>query len=413
MSFQPICVLCLSDCDRGGGVTSCNHYLCSRCAARLPTAAPCPLCQRPYQLIKLDHPNVQQLLQDGATALERTEKVISSQMRHYQQVIRRMRQALAMLHSQNQEMSRRRQQEQTECAAAVSRAQALQAEVCRLREDLTRASSKRAASQQQPPPLPPSPPQQRAHVMADPRVTHDSDGHPHNAPNTLGVCHTPSAQIIPPPLAVRHAPFASTSAVGAKAPDTFSRGSWQRPSGASSPSLSSHPQWQHRRHHSHGNGGEVRDAAVESAPPLGWSASSLIAKRHRADSDPSLSQGRVGDVCVSLAQPGASSNAGRNVALTPRTHALASLQHQLPHQSSRAAAWGPGSGDGSDSAGPRVDFRLTTPLAAALHQQPQPQPQPSHPLNSFMQAGTSYLLRPSLKPHQRLFSSPRDGPVSL
>ncbi|CAG9570901.1 conserved hypothetical protein [Leishmania major strain Friedlin] len=420
MSFQPICVVCLGDCNRDGGVTSCNHYLCSRCVSRLPAAAPCPLCQQPYQLVTLDHPNVQQLLQDGATVLGRTEKVIVSQVRHYQQVIHRMRQALAMLHGQNQDMARQSQRKQAECAAAVSQAQALQEEVCRLREELAHATtaatcaySQRKTSQQQSQPPPPQQ-QQRAHMLADPRVTHASGGYSHGAPKTVEVCQTPAGQIIPPPLAGRHAPFLPAGVVGARASDTSPRGSWPRPSVTSSPSPSSHSHGQHRGHHSHGNGGESRGAAasetsassaVGAAPPLGWSASSLIAKRHRSDSNPSLPRRRVDDIRASLPQPAASVGAGAKVALTPRTHATVSPQQRPPHQSSHAFAHQSGSG-GGDSPGPSIDFWLTTPLAAAAQQQ-------SRRPDSFMPAGTSYMPRSSSKPLQRLFSSPRDGPRSF
>ncbi|KAG5484298.1 hypothetical protein LSCM4_07864 [Leishmania orientalis] len=423
MSFQPICVLCLSDCDRGGGVTSCSHYFCSRCVARLPTAAPCPLCQRPYQLIQLDHPNVQPLMQDGATALERTEKIISSQVRHYQQVIRRMRQALTLLHDQNQNMTRQHQQRHAQCTAAVSQSQALKAEVSRLREELThataaatQASLQRVVSQQQPTPLPP-PYQHEVHMLADPRVTHASGGYTHGAAKTVADCRTPSGQIIPLPLATCHAPFAPGDAVGAKVPDTAPRDSWPHPSKALLASPSRHSHGQHRQHHSSGDGGEGRGVAVreaktvsaaEVAPPLGWSASSLIAKRHRPNSDPALSRRRVDDRCVSMAQPAACLSADcANVALTPRSHAVASLQQRLPHQSTHASARGSGNSGGGDSAGPHVDFRLTTPLSAALQQQ-----QSRHP-DAFSRAAASYVPRPSPKPLQRLFSSPRSCPNSF
>ncbi|KAG5483984.1 hypothetical protein LSCM1_05835 [Leishmania martiniquensis] len=421
MSFQPICVLCLSDCDRGGGVTSCSHYFCSRCVARLPTAAPCPLCQRPYQLIQLDHPNVQQLMQDGATALGRTEKIISSQVRHYQQIIRRMRQALAMLHSQHQDMTRQHQQRHAQCAAAMSQSQALEVEVCRLREELAhvtavaaQTSVQRMVSQQQPTP-PPPPRQQQAHMLANPRATLAHGGRTDGAPKTVADCHTPSGQIIAPPSAARLPPFAPPDAAGANAPDTSPRGSWPHSSRAVLSSPSRHSHGPHRPHYSSGNGGEARGVAVreaatssaaEAAPPLGWSASSLIAKRHRPNSDPGLLRRRVDDSCALLAQPAAGLGADcASVALTPRSHAMASLQQRPPRQSNHAAARGSENSGLGDSAGPNADFRLSTPLADALQQQQQ-----SLRPGAFSRAAASYMQRPSPKPLQRLFSSPRSGP---
>ncbi|GET86867.1 hypothetical protein, conserved [Leishmania tarentolae] len=413
MSFQPICVLCLGDCNRDGGITSCNHYFCSRCISRLPAAAPCPLCQRPYQLVKLDYPNAQQLLQDGATALERTEKLIISQVRHYQEVIRRMRQALVMLHGQHQDMRQKSQEKQAECATAVSQAQALQAEVFRLREDLarataavTRASSQRTTPQKQSQPPPPRQ-QQREHMFSDPQVAHASDRHPHGAPQTAKVYHTPTGQIIPPPLAGPHAPFTAASAVRARTLDSSPRGSWPRPSVASSPSLSSHAHGQYRRHHEHGSGGETRGAAVsetltpsavEVAPPLGWSETSLIAKRHRTDSNPVLPQRRVDDAHVTVPRSAASLGAG----------AKASPQQRPLHQSSHAFARQPRSG-GGDSSGPSIDYWLTTRQAAALQQHPK---QSRHP-DSFMQTSTSHMPRLASKPLKGLFPSPRDTPKSF
>ncbi|KAG5509508.1 hypothetical protein JKF63_06213 [Porcisia hertigi] len=430
MSFQPICVLCLSDCDRGGGVTSCNHYLCSRCVARLPTAAPCPLCQQPYQLVKLDNPNVQQLLQDGTMALERMSKVTGSQLRHYQQIVCRMRQALAMLHDQHQDMAQRRQRKEAECAAAVSRVQGLQAEVCRLREELAHAtaasaataSTIRASSQRTVPhpqaPLQSSPHQPPVRVLGDSRATHPSGGYRHEAPRAIEMCQTPSGQIIPSSSAVHHGPFVPTGAVGVKAPHLSPRGHWPRASAASSPSSSSHLHGQHRGHHLCADGSDVRSAAagekltsstVVSAAPLGWSASSLIAKRHRADSDPSLARRRVDGHGASPAQSPAGFSASTNVVLTPRSHAAASLQPRQPHQSTHASMRGPGSGGGGgDTTGSGVNFWLSTPQGGALQH-----PQQSRRLDSLTQGGNPYMSRPSSKPLQRLFSSAHDGSKSF
>lgn len=307
MSFQPICGLCLSDCDRRGSVTSCSHFLCSRCLSRLPTAAPCPLCHRPCRMMVLDQPEVQPLLQSGATALDQVGRVVGTQLRHYQQVNRRMRQALEMLHGQYQALRREREEEAAAHAGEAQKTRALETECRRLRERLrTRASSAVAPSPQPPP---------------------------------LG--WSASSNI----ARRRHVDSGDATAL-------------------SSPSVSS----------TRGGG----DRRADDAPFLQTSQTS----RHAASS-------------AGAASPVASAVAALNSGdfLTPRSQAIASLQQ-------RTSASRPGEDrlpEGS-TVPPSHNFRLDTPLAAAL-QQRHAVASPSPALYT-----SNGAVRPTSRPLQKLFA---------
>lgn len=243
MSFQPICGLCLSDCDRRGSVTSCSHFLCSRCLSRLPTAAPCPLCRRPCRMMCLDQPEVQPLLQTGTAALEQSSRVVNTQLRHHQQISRRMRQALEMLHGRFQSLRRQRDEEHAAHVADTQKMRALESECRRLREQLSRVGTP-------PKPLPSSP----AHLSRSLSMSvSPSHGHRHSSLREH----------------LHHHAHASTRSISTSA-GTSARDSAPRSS------------------HGHAMDGPPF-LTSERQPPspaplnaLGWSSSSHIAKRRRA-----------------------------------------------------------------------------------------------------------------------------------
>ncbi|KPI87199.1 hypothetical protein ABL78_3715 [Leptomonas seymouri] len=358
MSFQPICGLCLSDCDRRGSVTSCAHFLCSRCLSRLPTAAPCPLCRRSCRMMVLDQPEVQPLLQSGATALDQAARVVGTQLRHYQQINRRMRQALEMLHGQFQALRRQRDQEVAERAGEARKINALEDECRRLRERLERAAS----------------------PVKSPSASSSAHSHGHR--------HGPRyhARAGTPPLLF--SPNARMSAVGG-AP---------------------------HRSHGHAVGSATATDTAATAPPLaplGWSASSSIAKRSHADTNAaavlssSSASSRRGGADADFKAAGAAPTAPpssvdrdplcasalssrANGMLTPRSQAIASLH---PPLSSRG---GGGRLPEESTVPPLNDFRLHTPLAAALQQR--------HALSSPSPTSHTPVMKPSSRPLQRLFA---------
>lgn len=107
----PICLLCLGDCGADGYLTSCNHICCQRCTSRLtPASSPCPVCHRPYQLAPLSTPSLQSLFMDPGKALSTVMRSIGSHFSHHQQAIRRMREALKMIHTKYQQTEQRLQE---------------------------------------------------------------------------------------------------------------------------------------------------------------------------------------------------------------------------------------------------------------------------------------------------------------
>lgn len=404
MPFQPICVACLGDCDRGGGgMTSCHHFLCSRCLARLPSTAPCPACAKPYQLARFDQPNsaLSLLLVDSATSLGRTGEAVYVQLRHYEWVIRRMRQALTLMQRSGQEASRQRQQAQAACEASSARVQALEAEVGRLRDELhratsaaaaaaladTRASAARAPSHAPyPPPHPPPPPapapvpQSRAPSIGLAGACAGA-----HAARPTEVCQTPRGQT----FASRAGPDAAAACnafmAGRAAPP---REPWPaQPSPAAvSRSPSTRPA-AHPPHHPHGHAGASAVASLPPSarpvPPLGWSASSLISKRPRSES---------------CAAPLAALGAPTASALTGFAPARLAGHHL--------------------SAVSADDFRIGTPLVASLHPHAAARPRhlssPSHSVFSPVQrSGGDASLRSTPKALQRLFSSPHGATGSM
>lgn len=423
MSFQPICGLCLSDCDRRGSVTSCSHFLCSRCLSRLPTAAPCPLCRRPCRMMMLDQAEVQPLLQGGAAVLEQASRVVSTQLRHYQETNKRMRQALAMLHGQCATLRRQREEAVTESAAVAQKARALEGECQRLREQLTyrvpaattdvgdggRGSSAHGR-----------------HVSRSPSAASSSSprshGHRHHQSRTA-----PAAGAAAPPLPPPQQPpqqghsqrsFGRTPPPSSRSPASINaiRSNMVNLDYANDP-----------RHHSGHSSfdASLREAAAARPPsagtaaaPLGWSASSFIAKRSQLEgsrsctpSMPSLqaatSTSALTTSCATPCEGDAaalrpfSAGAAPNDLFTPRSQAIASLTSPLPPPSRESA------GRQRDGAGvtgsPGTNFRLDTPLAAALLQRHAlVTPTPVH--RREVESSGIGAAPVSAKPLQRLFA---------
>lgn len=125
MSLQPTCLLCLSPCDGNSFLTSCEHFFCSRCTQQLnhPQAGlhkklsssdsatlsgmVCPICKaRGYQLLPVTHKSLRPLFQDAAAAISQSQRVLTSQLRHYRQVHRRMSEALKALSKKCSDMEK-------------------------------------------------------------------------------------------------------------------------------------------------------------------------------------------------------------------------------------------------------------------------------------------------------------------
>ncbi|KPA76549.1 hypothetical protein ABB37_07839 [Leptomonas pyrrhocoris] len=313
----------------------------------------------------LDQPEVQPLLQSGTASLEQASRVVGTQLRHYQQINRRMRQALEMLHGQFQALRRQRDQEVAERTVEARKMRALEGECQRLRAHLTRAAS--------PEKLRPSHPSRSPSVASSAH----SHGHRHGAP---------------------HRAYAGTPPLSSSSPSALVHAAGGVPRGS----------------HGHAMEGATATntsglAAAAAAPPpapLGWSASSNIAKRQHVDPSDSMvlsSRGggdrdrRAADAAPTL-QPSSfdrntssTTSNSYNIMFTPRSQAIASLH---PPLSSRGAG---GRLPEDSTVPPLNDFRLNTPLAAALQQR--------HTLSSPSPASaTPVLMKPSSRPLQKLFA---------
>lgn len=147
MALIPSCSLCLAVCDAQSFLTSCEHFFCGRCVRRLqhpalrsfrenggcgdtasgppfsafgevdsaspssislqsgleklpPSAPVCPVCKaKGYQLLPITNKNLRPLFEDTSAAMERNQRVVSAQLRHYRQIHRRMTEALKVLNT--------------------------------------------------------------------------------------------------------------------------------------------------------------------------------------------------------------------------------------------------------------------------------------------------------------------------
>lgn len=108
MTYRPCCIVCCSDCDTDGIFTSCQHFICPRCAGRYPPGQ-CPRCRKPCKAVKagpalpkevadrVSH-NPQHLLQLAAQALD-------FQRRQEQQSLQRLRELVTTLNQSNRSMA--------------------------------------------------------------------------------------------------------------------------------------------------------------------------------------------------------------------------------------------------------------------------------------------------------------------
>lgn len=147
MALIPSCSLCLAICDAQSFLTSCEHFFCGRCVRRLqhpalrsfrengscgdgalgppfsafgeansasssstslqsgleklpPSVPVCPVCKaKGYQLLPITNKNLRPLFEDTSGAMERNQRVVSAQLRHYRQIHRRMTEALKALNT--------------------------------------------------------------------------------------------------------------------------------------------------------------------------------------------------------------------------------------------------------------------------------------------------------------------------
>lgn len=324
--------------------------------ARLPTAGPCVVCQKPYQLVKLDASQVQSLLQDATQSLSSVQHVISMQNNHYIQTIQRLREALKLLYTRQQHLLRQREEEQAQHRVMTSKYAEAQQQLRRLVEEKQARASNAASIATE---------AAAAHMRGYSMT--GSDAPRLSTPRGGAAKQNSIATHVSAPF---HTPRSSDGRHDAGGMGA----SGMAPSGQSAlyTPLLAPPMANTAATTTHARGNSVASMAAPS--PLGWSSSSHIVKRYRDDQSLHLSSSdglhnqqqhphlrhntmhasgaeMVPQMAAMTSSIGGGPPTGAMV--TPRTHAIASLrsQHAAICDEARNSAAG---------------FRLSTPLAAAL-----------------------------------------------
>jgi hypothetical protein len=125
--------MCVSDCDGNGLLTSCHHFVCTRCVAKYP-AGTCPRCQRPCQALRVSSANVaSRVSTDGVRSIAGSVQVLEFQRRQDAVALQRLKELVAYFNNQHR--------------AAAAKVQELSAENAALHKQLEHAQRAHAALQ--------------------------------------------------------------------------------------------------------------------------------------------------------------------------------------------------------------------------------------------------------------------------
>lgn len=149
MPFRPSCIICCSDCDGDGLFTSCQHFLCGRCAARYPPGQ-CPRCRKPCKAVKAGAElpkEVHELLaRDPQRLMTFAAQTFEFQRRQEQQTLQRLREIVTTLNQSNRSMA-------SQINAAKTERETLLNTIRRLQEQLYAQQQKQQQMAQRPPNL--------------------------------------------------------------------------------------------------------------------------------------------------------------------------------------------------------------------------------------------------------------------
>lgn len=190
MALIPSCALCLTVCDAQSFLTSCEHFFCGRCVRRLqhpalrsfnggngsgedktglpfegfgaadscssvqggvekapPSTPVCPVCKaRDYQLLPITHKNLRPLFEDTSATMERNQRVVSAQLRHYRQIHQRMTDAFKVLNTNYRALEKKIKSLQQELKDTKETLRTLQQYTEKQKQEIEMLSSQKAAS---------------------------------------------------------------------------------------------------------------------------------------------------------------------------------------------------------------------------------------------------------------------------
>ena len=121
MPFRPSCAVCVSDCDGNAFLSSCQHFLCSRCWTKYQTSQPptttstttCPRCQKQCKVVKLSASNfpsdvqgrIQMDTMSGGTIGVPFFQALEFQRKQEQMALQRLKELVQVLNNSNRTMA--------------------------------------------------------------------------------------------------------------------------------------------------------------------------------------------------------------------------------------------------------------------------------------------------------------------
>lgn len=138
MPFRAACSVCVSDCDATAVLTNCQHFVCARCAAKVPNMATCPRCHKPCRHIRLNAagfpPDIAERMQsDPLQQLKSCAQTFEFQIRQLQLSNQRLKELLTGLSGSNQQLAAR-------CSGLEKEARSLKEENARIKEEFSAAT---------------------------------------------------------------------------------------------------------------------------------------------------------------------------------------------------------------------------------------------------------------------------------
>ena len=101
--MRPICIVCWSECDSNALYTSCQHFICVRCAMKVPQHQ-CPRCKKTCQVVRLGAPNFPSdvknyIMGDPMKLLQQAVRVLEFQQRQDRECCGRVKELLSYLNT--------------------------------------------------------------------------------------------------------------------------------------------------------------------------------------------------------------------------------------------------------------------------------------------------------------------------
>eukprot|EP00760_Papus_ankaliazontas_P031608 PhM_4_TR5361/c0_g2_i1/m.29100 len=133
MPLRPSCTLCCSDCDANALFTSCQHFLCSKCASKAP-AGQCPRCNKSCQVVRLGAPNFpkevrDRIMGDPLKMMQQTMQVMDFQRRQDADAVQRLKELITHFNTNLRNMAQQLEASKKENARLRSEVENLKSQV--------------------------------------------------------------------------------------------------------------------------------------------------------------------------------------------------------------------------------------------------------------------------------------------